>query len=124
MGGIEAWYRSLLIKPAAVFAAVEQKQQLKACSSKPPFPSLPSHVSPSSSSPAHLDTQWDTDPSSHPSHQLSHPRTPSSAASWDRASGRRSVGSKGRAGQGSKKKDEAEGALQGTYVTVKQHRLK
>lgn len=69
MGGIKTWYRNLLLRPA-VFAPVEQKQQLKSGSSKPLFPS---HASPGSPSPAHLDSGWDTDPNSLLTLPINHP---------------------------------------------------
>lgn len=50
--------------------------------------------------------------------------TPSLAPSWDSSRVCRLVRSKGRAGQGSRKQDKAEGALKGICVTVKQLSLK
>lgn len=116
-GVIETKYRNLLLRPA-VFPPVEQKQDLKAHSSKLLFPSSPSHISPSSSAHAHLDSQ--TLHLSSPFPPAVPTQIPSLAPSWDSSSVCRSAGSKGRAGQGSSKHVKAEGALQGLCVTVKQ----
>lgn len=120
-GGIKTKYRNLLLRPA-VFPPVEQKQDLKACSSKLLFPSSPSHISPSSSAHAHLDSLTPCLFSAFP--PAVPIQIPSLAPSWDSSSVCRLAGSKGRAGQGSSKHVKAEGALQGMCVTGKHLSLK
>lgn len=116
MGGIETWYRNLLLRPA-VFAPVEQKQQLKSGSSKPLFPS---HASPGSPSPAHLDSGWDTDPNSLLTLPINRPtwELPCCQLAGTHLFGCRWVE------QGQATARQRKGALQGTCVTVPEVSLK